>query len=47
VDKIDLGRKNPGTYSFLYQAVDQPSGVYLYRLSGENFSQSRQMILLK
>ncbi len=47
VDKIDLGRKNPGTYSFVYRAADQPSGVYLYRLSGENFSLSRQMILLK
>ena len=47
IDKVDLGRKNPGTYSFVYSVADQPSGVYLYRLTGENYSQSRQMILLK
>lgn len=47
LDLIDLGRKLPGTYTYRYSAGDLPSGVYLYRLSSDNFSHSRTMILLK
>ncbi|MCP4570010.1 MAG: T9SS type A sorting domain-containing protein [FCB group bacterium] len=47
LELIDLGRKLPGTYTYRYWAGDLPSGVYLYRLSSDNFSSSRTMILLK
>ena len=37
----------PGTYSATWDAVGQPSGVYLYRLETESFTQTRRMILVK
>jgi hypothetical protein len=47
VDRIDLGRKAPGMYSFEYSGAGLPSGVYTYRLAGDDVSMSRQMILVK
>jgi hypothetical protein len=47
VRRIDLGRKMPGAYTLSFSGADLPSGVYTYRLTGENHSSSRQMILLK
>jgi hypothetical protein len=47
VDRIDLGRKAPGTYSVTYSGVSLPSGVYTYRLIGDGISAARQMLLVK
>jgi len=47
VDRLLLGRKPAGTYSFVYEADHLSSGVYMYRLSGGNYSQTRRMILTK
>lgn len=35
------------TRTFTFEADDLPSGVYLYRVSGESFTATRQMTLLK
>lgn len=35
------------TRSFTFDAGDLPSGIYLYRVRGENFTATRQMTLLK
>ena len=47
VDRVDLGYKSPGNYSFVYRADKLASGVYTYRLSGAGESQTREMIFLK
>ncbi len=47
IDRIDLGVKSPGEYAFVYEAESLASGVYYYRLTSENASESRRMILLK
>jgi len=47
VDRRDLGRKNAGDYSFIYDGSGLASGVYTYRLTGEGVSTSRQMMLVK
>lgn len=33
--------------TFTFEAGDLPSGIYLYRVRGENFTATRQMTLLK
>lgn len=35
------------TRTFTFDAGDLPSGIYLYRVRGENFTATRQMTLLK
>ena len=35
------------TRTFTFDAGDLPSGIYLYRVQGENFTATRQMTLLK
>lgn len=37
----------PGTYEVEWDAGNYPSGVYFYRLSSENFSMTKKLILLK
>lgn len=37
----------PGRYRFRWEAKDQPSGVYLYRLEAGSYVATRQMVLLK
>ncbi len=42
------GRLNAGAHQFVWQGGEQSSGVYFYRLvSGDGFSQTRKMILLR
>ncbi|RJP72994.1 MAG: T9SS C-terminal target domain-containing protein [Ignavibacteriales bacterium] len=36
-----------GTYEFIWNSGNEPSGVYFYRLKAGDYSQSRKMILLK
>ncbi len=37
----------PGTYSVRFDAGDLPSGVYFYRLTAGDFSETKKLILLK
>ena len=37
----------PGTYSVNWDASNFPSGVYFYRLSAGEFTETNKMILLK
>ena len=37
----------PGSYTVTWEARNQPSGVYLYRLQTDRFTQTRKMILLR
>ncbi len=39
--------KQPGEYSVVFDGNDLPSGVYLYRLTAGNFSQTRKMTLVR
>jgi hypothetical protein len=41
------GVKNPGKYSIVWNAVDLPSGVYVYRLEVDNVVRTRKMTLLR
>ena len=38
---------NPGTYEFEFTATDLTSGVYFYRLTTDNFVDTKKMILVK
>lgn len=40
-------KQNPGNYSVSFNASDFPSGVYYYKLSTDNFTQAKKMMLLK
>jgi N-acetylneuraminic acid mutarotase len=39
--------KQAGNYTYSFNASNLPSGVYLYRIVAESFSQTKKMILLK
>ncbi len=41
------GAQTAGEHSLVWDAQNQPSGVYFYRLQGGNFSKSSQMVLLR
>lgn len=47
IDRIELGRKQAGTYSFDYSGAKLASGIYTYRLTADGVSRARQMVLLK
>jgi len=38
---------NPGEYSFQWHAKNQPSGIYFVKLTSEQKSQTRKILLLK
>ncbi|MBI5403748.1 MAG: T9SS type A sorting domain-containing protein [Ignavibacteriae bacterium] len=40
-------KQSPGTYEVKFEAGDLPSGVYFYKLTTEDYSETRKMILLK
>lgn len=43
-----LNEKIPaGIYSADFNAADYPSGIYFYRLSAENYSETKKMVLVK
>jgi hypothetical protein len=44
---ISKGLISPGQYSVVWDAGDEPSGVYFVRLDGDDFSKSLKMVLLK
>ena len=41
------GRQEPGTYSLSWKADNLGSGIYLYRLRAEGFSQTRKCVILR
>lgn len=45
--KLQSGELPAGIHEFEFQADNLPSGIYIARLSGENFSKSSKMLLLK
>ena len=47
VTVLNNGVLNRGEHSFTFNAANLPSGVYIYRLTGNNVNISRKMILLK
>jgi hypothetical protein len=40
-------RKEPGVYRVTFNAAGLPSGVYIYRLTSGQFTESRKMVLLR
>ncbi len=47
VSTIFEGRKNRGEYSLRFESKNLASGVYLYRLQAEEFSQTKKFTLIK
>ncbi|MGK9477013.1 T9SS type A sorting domain-containing protein [Melioribacter sp. OK-6-Me] len=41
------GIQNPGSYTVTFDASDLSSGVYFYRLEAGNYSETKQMLLMK
>jgi len=39
--------KESGSYQVEFNAVDLPSGIYIYRLDAENFTSTKKMMLIK
>ncbi|MBL8017400.1 MAG: T9SS type A sorting domain-containing protein, partial [Ignavibacteria bacterium] len=37
----------PGNYNVNWVATNYPSGVYFYKLTAENYNETRKMILIK
>ena len=40
-------KKKAGNYTAVFNAANLPSGIYVYRLSSQNFSLSKKLILLR
>jgi hypothetical protein len=38
---------SPGTYEVEWNASDYPSGIYFYKLTTEDYSETRKMVLMK
>ena len=47
VETLLNSKLQPGSYEFSFNAVNLPSGVYFYRLTSNEFSQTKKMVLLK
>ncbi len=47
VMRFDEGRRAPGTYYITLTSADLPTGMYIYRLSTENFEQSRMLRVVR
>ncbi len=41
------GFQQPGYYSFLWYAPDKASGIYFYKLTAGDFTQTKRMMLIK
>ena len=44
---LDGGMQSAGSHQLSWDASEQPSGIYFYRLLSGNFSQTRKMLLIK
>jgi hypothetical protein len=47
IETLVNGVKQAGSYSVTFNAQNLPSGVYVYRIRGNNFVQSKKMLLIK
>ncbi|MDP8323151.1 MAG: peptidylprolyl isomerase [Candidatus Stygibacter australis] len=47
VEILEEGRKQPGNYQIVWDAYDQPSGIYLINLINEHSVTTKKLILLK
>lgn len=47
VETLHNGELKPGTYNVDWNASDFPGGVYFYKLSADNFTETKKMILVK
>lgn len=41
------GTASPGTYSVKFDGADLPSGIYLYQMNADNFTDTKKFMLLK
>jgi len=47
VDELVNENLSAGNYSFMWNASDQTSGIYFYKLQTGNFVETKKMLLLK
>jgi hypothetical protein len=47
IKEIDLGTKSQGEHKYRFNSADLISGVYLYQIKTDGFSESKKMITLK
>jgi hypothetical protein len=47
IETLINGQLSPGTYKAEWNAIKYSSGVYFYKLSTDNFSETKKMILMK
>lgn len=47
VETVLSGRQKAGSHSLIWQAEDYTSGIYFYKLTAADFSQTKKMILLR
>ncbi len=40
-------KQSAGSYSYNFNAGNSPSGIYIYRLTSENFSETKKMLFIK
>lgn len=47
IEDIHNGNLNPGQYEIVYDAKELNSGIYFYKLSGENLMETKKFVLIK
>ena len=47
IETLVTENKNAGVYNVSWNAENHPSGVYYYKLSSDNFSETKKMVLLR
>jgi photosystem II stability/assembly factor-like uncharacterized protein len=47
IESLVNGFQNAGTYETIFNASQYPSGVYFYRLTTDNFSETKKMLFIK
>jgi hypothetical protein len=47
VDALVDSRQQPGNHQITWNAADKPSGIYFYKISAGDFTETKRMVLLK
>jgi hypothetical protein len=47
VETLFEGDKSPGTYEVMWDAANEPSGLYFYRLQAGDFEETKSMLLVR